>query len=176
MKKFVPTYLAKSIYDVDFDFFKKLGIRYLFLDLDNTLDGPHTPVPSLRTIELINKMKSSGLVPIILSNNKQSRVSKYAQPLNIEYIYRAYKPFTKVIKKYIKDKKINANSSIIIGDQIMTDIKCANSANIKSLLTERLTEKDQIITFINRKIDEHYRKRIIKDKLAPDWREIYAKY
>ena len=175
MKKFVPSYLAKSIYDVDFDFFKKQDIRYLFLDLDNTLDGPHTEVPSLKTIELINKMKKSGFVPIILSNNKKSRVSKYAQPLNVEFIYRAYKPFTKVIKKYINNKKININSSIIIGDQIMTDILCANSAHIKSLLTERLTEKDQIITFINRKIDEHFRKKINKGHLAQDWREIYAK-
>lgn len=176
MKKYVPSFQAKSIYDVDLDFFKKMNIRYLFLDLDNTLDGPHTPVPSLKTIELIEKMKSSGLVPIILSNNSKKRVSKYAMPLNIEFIYRAYKPFPFTIKKYIKCKKIDVNSSIIIGDQIMTDILCANNAHLKSLLTVRLTDKDQIVTFINRKIDEHYRKKILKGKLAPDWREIYAKY
>lgn len=176
MKKYVPSFQAKSIYEVDLNFFKKMNIRYLFLDLDNTLDGPHTPVPSLKTIELIKKMKSSGLVPIILSNNSKERVSKYAMPLNIEYVYRANKPFSYTIKKYINCKKIDANSSIIIGDQIMTDIFCANNAHLKSLLTERLTEKDQVVTFINRKIDKHYRKKILKGKLAPDWREIYAKY
>ena len=176
MKKYIPSFQAKSIYDIDLDFFKNNGFRYLFLDLDNTLDGPHTTVPSLRAIELINKMKEIGLIPIILSNNKKKRVYRYAEPLNIEFIYRAFKPFPFAIKKYIKSRKIDVDSSIIIGDQIMTDIFCANNAHIKSLLTERLTKKDQIITFINRKIDEHFRKKILKNKLAFDWREYYAKH
>ena len=34
-KRFIPYAHAKNIYEVDIDFFKFLGAKYLFLDLDN---------------------------------------------------------------------------------------------------------------------------------------------
>lgn len=174
MKKFVPTFLAKSIYEIDLSFFKDYKIKYLLLDLDNTLDSPHTMLPSFNCVELIKQIKDNGLIPIIISNNSKKRVKKYADVLNIDYVWRTLKPFSFKIKKYLKIKNIDLDSVIIIGDQVFTDIQCANNLKAKSILTERLTNKDQIITFFNRKIDIHYRNRIKKEKLSINWRE--AKY
>lgn len=174
MSKYLPYCSAKSIYSINLDFFKRIGVKFLLLDLDNTLDSPHTPIPSKETIDLIEKIKKSGLIPIIVSNNKQKRVSLYSNKLNVTFISRAFKPFPFRVKKYLKDEKISMNSVIIIGDQVFTDIFCANNLGIKSILTDRLSDKDQFVTLINRKIDQHYRKKIIKKGLHKNWEEIYA--
>lgn len=175
MKKYIPFCKANSIYDIDTDFFKKIGASFLLIDLDNTLDSPHTSYPSNKTKELIKKIKSSGLTPVIISNNSKKRVSLYAKELNIEYLSRSCKPFIFKLKRYINCKNISLKSVIIIGDQIMTDVLCANNLEVKCVLTSPLYEKDQLITFINRRIDIHYRKKLDKLKLNNDWRTIYAK-
>lgn len=174
MKNYVPTYSANTIFEIDLNFFLKNKFKYLFVDLDNTLDGPHTYVPSLKTIDLFKKFKKVGLNVVVCSNNSKKRVSKYCQSLNCEYIYRAFKPFPYVIRKYMSNKKIDGNFAIIIGDQIATDIFCANKLKIKSILTNRLTNKDQIVTYLNRKIDEHLRKKVKESKLTKSWREVYV--
>jgi len=176
MKKYIPTYLAKDIYSINPDFFHLIEKKFLFIDLDNTLDGPHIYDPSKRTVDLIQKLIKAGLIPIIISNNNKKRVQRYAKTLNIKYVYRAFKPFSINLKKYAKQENISLNSVIIIGDQVMTDIICANKLGVLSILTEPLTNSDQVITFINRKLDSHYRKKIINGNLSQSWEDIYAKF
>ena len=120
-------------------------------------------------MENINKIKQSGLVPIIFSNNSKKRVSRYAKTLDVGYVYRTLKPFPFAIKKFIKTENIPITSVIIVGDQVFTDIFCANNAKVKSILTERLTKKDQIVTILNRLIDKMYRKKIQRNNLSIDW-------
>lgn len=175
MKKYIPYCLANSIYDIDCDFYKKIGVKYLFIDLDNTLDSPHTKKPSKRTIDLMSNLIKNGLIPVITSNNSKKRVYMYSKDLGVKFLHRTFKPFTFKLYKYIKRENISIESVIIIGDQIMTDVKCANKLGIKSILTKPLVNKDQVITLINRKIDVHFRKKIALKNLAKDWREIYAK-
>jgi len=175
MKKYIPFCSAESIFDIDLDFFKKIGVKYLFIDLDNTLDSPHTEIPSERVIQLFKKMVDFGLIPVITSNNTKERVALYASILGVRYMYRTCKPFVFRLKDYIKSENITNKSVIIIGDQIVTDIICANRLKVKSILTNPLVEKELLVTVINRHIDCHYRKKIRKTGLVCDWREIYAK-
>ena len=44
-KKFIPFAHAENIYDIDVNFFKKLGLKYLLIDLDNTLDSYKASTP-----------------------------------------------------------------------------------------------------------------------------------
>ena len=57
MKRIVPFAYAINVYDIDIDFYKKINAKYIFLDLDNTLDTHVTEVPSERASNLITKMK-----------------------------------------------------------------------------------------------------------------------
>ena len=49
-KKFIPFAHAKSIYEIDPEFFKKQGVKTLFIDLDNTLDSYRAFHPKQETI------------------------------------------------------------------------------------------------------------------------------
>ena len=60
----------------------------------------------------------------------------------------------------------------MIGDQIVTDISCANGAKVKSVLTEKLVPEDQPTTRFNRLFDNPLRKKLKKKNLLKDWRQI----
>ena len=100
-KLLIPTFYAKNLFDIDVNFFTLLNIKYIFADLDNTLDSYKEEVASKRVIDYVTLLKKNEINLIIVSNNSNKRVEKYAHSINIPYLYKCYKPFTKKINKYI---------------------------------------------------------------------------
>ena len=170
-KRFIPFAHAQSIFEIDVSFFKKLGVKFLLLDLDNTLDSYKTALPSKRVVELKEDLLMEGIEMIITSNNTGKRVTKYSRALGIRYMSQVGKPFSRKLLKKLKVLKIDKDETMLIGDQIVTDISCANGAGIKSLLTEKLVEEDQPTTRFNRLFDNPLRKKLNKKHLLKDWRE-----
>lgn len=171
-KSLIPFAHATSIYDVDPAFFVKQGVKTLFLDLDNTLDSYKSFHPNDRSIELIEKLRNSGITPIIISNNKGKRVSSYANDLKIEYVNSARKPFPGKIKKEIAKRNLKNNEVMLVGDQLLTDVLAGKGAKIRVLLTEKLVKEDQWTTHINRLFDKPIRKYHKKHGNLKDWRAL----
>ena len=170
LKKFIPSYHAKNLYDVDMLFYKKKDIKLVLCDLDNTLDAYNVFEPSKKAIDLVNNFRNNGINFMIISNNHGKRVRKYASLLGVNCLFSARKPFAYKVKKMLKQMKMDLNNVIIIGDQTVTDIACANRAKIKSLLTNKLVEIDQPTTRFNRFFDKKIRKRLKKAGKLKDWR------
>lgn len=168
-KEFIPTYLASSIFDIDFNRVKNEGFKYVLVDLDNTLASPYVFEPDEKVIALANKLKQLDLEMIILSNNKEERVLKFANPLNVKAFYDLKKPSTKRVKVHLQNNNIDISKAIWFGDQVMTDVFLANQLNITVVLVNQLTIKDEPITFIPRMLDKHYRKIINKKKLSKEF-------
>lgn len=175
MKQIVPFAHANNVYEIKPEFFIKLGITYVFLDLDNTLATHKTLTPSIETLEYIELLKKSNLTPIIISNNKEKRVKNYADKCGVEFIYKTGKPYTSKLKKFLMSHKIDKTCVIMIGDQILTDIKCANKLGVKSILTERLWEGDQFVTKFTRRLDTIKRKKLRKEGKLINWEDIYGR-
>lgn len=169
-KKYTPTYYAKNIYEIDINFFLKLNLTTILIDLDNTLEVYDVKKPSKITIEFIKKLKSHGLEPVIISNNKKKRVEEYSKELNVKCIYSAMKPFSFKIKNFLKQYLLNNKNVILIGDQTVTDIKAGNGAKIITLLCDKLCEKDQPTTRFNRIFDKIIRKYLIKNNKLNYWK------
>ena len=157
--KYMPTWFSDSIYTLDLDFLKGQNIRYILVDLDNTLAPYNIPLPDDRTKNLVRQFKEKGFEFIIVSNNNGKRVHLYASNLNVKYVSGALKPFTRNIKKYLANNNMDINECVMIGDQLMTDIKCACRMNCKCVLTNPLSTDESWVTYINRKIDQKYRKK-----------------
>lgn len=168
-KEFIPKYLASSIFDIDFNKVKELGYKYVLVDLDNTLASPYVYEPDEKVINLTNKIKELGLTMIILSNNHQERVVKFAKPLNVLAFYDLKKPRTKRVKVHIQENNIDTSKAIWFGDQVMTDVFLANQLNVDVVLVNPLTIKDEPITFIPRMLDKHFRKIINNKKLSKEF-------
>ena len=172
LKRFIPFAHAESIYLIDLSFYKKLGIKYVFVELDNTLDSYKQATPLERVKKLKKDLEDNGIELIIVSNNRGKRVQKYSSELCVKYWSTLGKPFAIRITKIMKSLNINKDEVIMIGDQIVTDISCANGAKIKSVLTEKLVKEDQPTTRFNRLFDNPLRRKLKRKNLLKDWRQI----
>lgn len=173
-KKFIPFCTAKSIYELDINFLKLNNAKTLFIDIDNTLDSYKKELPSDEVINLINDLKKEFNV-VLISNNKKKKVLKYTASLNVDVIYKAYKPTKRKINKYISEHNLLKNDIILIGDQLMTDIWCANNIKVRSIWCQKLVKEDQWTTHINRLFEKPISKYHKKHGNLKDWREIYGK-
>lgn len=170
-KKFIPYAHSQSIYQIEMDFYKRNGIKTLFMDLDNTLDSYRAREPKPQTIEYVSELKKNKITPIIISNNKAKRVSGYANLLGVEFLSSARKPFSRRIKAEIARRNLKKDEVMLVGDQLMTDVLAAKGAGIKVVLTEKLVKEDQWTTHINRLIDRPIRKYHKKRNSLINWRE-----
>ena len=173
-KKFIPFATANSAYEIDFDFLKSIGVETVFLDIDNTLDSYKAKEPTDRAIEFVNQVKSVFNV-VLISNNKQKKVTRYATILGVPFIYKAFKPLPKKVNRFIKENSLNKDAIILIGDQMMTDVWCAYNVGIKVIMTNKLVKEDQWTTHINRIFERIIKRYHVKHKNLRDWRDIYGK-
>ena len=166
---------AKSVFEIDINFFKKYNVRTLLMDLDNTLDSYRLYEPTDRSREFIKKLIDAGIQPFIISNNRGKRVSSYANSLGIEFMWSSGKPFAFKLKKLIKERNWNVDELMMVGDQMLTDAGMANKANIRMILTDKIVKEDQWTTHFNRLYDRPMRWIYAKKGKLIDWRELYGK-
>ena len=110
-----------------------------------------------------------GFQLIVLSNNKIDRVEKFVKVLNVKAYADVKKPYLKRVKPYLNENDIDYSKSIILGDQVMTDVFMANRLGIDVILFVPLTIKDEPITFVPRLFDKYFRKKIYKKNLAKEF-------
>ena len=172
--RFIPFAHAQSIYEVPVEFFLNNGVKLLLIDLDNTLDSYRLYEPTERAAQKINEIKEAGITPIIVSNNREKRVKRYADEAGVECIYSAHKPFSRRLRNFLAKKNVQATEVMLVGDQLMTDVLAARGAHIRVLLTEKIVKEDQWTTHINRLLDRPIRKHLNKKGKLPDWRTKYG--
>ena len=78
---FRATAAFKRVTDITPEILKKLSIKGLILDLDNTLTTHDNPVPANGVMEWLDKMKKNGIKLMIVSNNHPPRVKPFADML-----------------------------------------------------------------------------------------------
>lgn len=147
---FKPTMYMKSIYHADFNKIYEMGYRVLLIDLDNTLVPHDVSHPTNESVELISSLKKIGFKLVILSNNSEKRVSTFAKPLEVEYMFSTRKPLKFKYLKLVKDNNYKESEILCIGDQIMTDVFGANRLGYANMLVEPLAQKDILWTKPNR--------------------------
>lgn len=157
MSKFVPDMYQKSIYDINYKKLKKMKIKCIAFDLDNTV-APYTEdVPSNEVKELFNLLTDDFKV-IIFSNASKKRVTPFKEILNIDSAYRSCKPFQKKYQKIMRIYHFKPEDIAFVGDQIITDIYGANKNGSLSILVNPIGTFEPITTKINR----FFEKRILK--------------
>jgi HAD superfamily phosphatase (TIGR01668 family) len=157
MKKEVykPTYYYKNIFTINYKRLKKQGIKYLLLDIDNTIKDDKGKNPDNKDIELINKLKNDFTI-ILLSNSYPARVHRFADAFNIDSFYFSLKPLSLTYKKILKKYSLKPDIIAAIGDQLFTDIKGANKMHITSILVDKISNNETIVTKINRIREKKY--------------------
>jgi len=162
MPNLLPKWYSKSVYDINLEKLKDLKIKYLLSDLDNTLVGFDVAEPTQKVYELLKDIKEHDIELIVVSNNNHKRLSNFCEPCKIKFLSAARKPGSKRLKNFLKENSLDIKECAFVGDQLLTDMWCANKAGCTSILVDPLQKKESIFTFFNRKIDKVIRKRYAK--------------
>ena len=102
IKKFIPTIIKHTIYDIDFKDLYDKGKRYLLCDLDNTLIPYDMDLSDDRFKDLLKEIQNIGLDLIIVSNNHKKRVKRFGDDLNLMTFSNSLKPLKFGLKKALK--------------------------------------------------------------------------
>lgn len=136
-----PDYEFKSVLDIEADFFEKENIKYLLIDIDNTLVADNAPDADENAIEFLKKLEEKNISFYLVSNNKEERVQSFNKYLGYPSISRAGKPGKKKIKRVMNEMNAVKSETALIGDQIFTDLLAAKNAGIRMVLVSPINTK-----------------------------------
>lgn len=149
-KQFYPAMIIDSVEQLPILQLKQQGIRALFFDIDNTLAPFDVADPDEKTIALLTKWQSMGFSICLLSNNNATRVQRFNRPLGGIAIHRAGKPGTKKLVQAMRRFHVTPKQTALIGDQVFTDMFCANRAGVLAILCRPICQRDQLVTKVKR--------------------------
>lgn len=152
MSYFKPTKYYKNIYDINYNKLKKLGIKCLVFDLDNTLGLIVNKSCPKESIELVKKIKKDFIV-VVCTNNTKKRLLPYLSELGIEGYPWSFKPTSFGLKKITKKYGLRKEEMCIIGDQLLTDVFSGKKYKIMTILVDPMGNRDLKVTRINRIIE-----------------------
>lgn len=154
LKSFVPKLQAESVFDIDLDQLKQQGVIGIITDLDNTLVGAGVPLAPPPLAAWLTSAQEAGFRIVIVSNNNADRVSRFAEPLSLPYIYRAKKPLHAAYKKALSMLDMRPEQCAMIGDQLLTDVLGGNRLGLYTIWVKPIALEDEgFFTRFNRKIE-----------------------
>ena len=152
-KYFFPHTYIESIFEIDSEDLQKKGIKAIIFDIDNTLVSYDVEEPTQEVIKLFEELQQKGFKICLLSNNTKERVIRFSKGLKILAIHKANKPLTGKFKRAMRLLGTDQNSTVIVGDQIFTDVYGGNRAGLMTILVMPVSDKDEWITKIKRGLE-----------------------
>ena len=151
----MPHAIVRTIYDIDLPQLREQGIRGIITDLDNTLVGAREPLAPPELVDWLQRVKEHGFRVVIVSNNNETRVSRFANPLGIPYIHAARKPANRAFRRALDLLGLKANEAVVVGDQMMTDVLGGKRMGLHTILVSPIAPADEgIMTRINRLLEK----------------------
>ena len=154
LKHFIPEYIFDTFDLATPEMLKSLGIKGVILDVDNTLEPYENPSPGEHVIAWLSALSEIGIRAAIVSNNNNERISLFNKSLGLPAYAKAGKPFTKNIKKAMFDIGSTKENTVLIGDQVFTDVWAAHNAGIRAILVKPIKDKRDPLTRFKRLLEK----------------------
>lgn len=150
---FYPDEYSLSTYEIDFKNLYQQGYRSIIFDIDNTL-VPHGAPADDRSRALFRYLKEIGFDTLLLSNNKEERVSMFNQDIGVHTIWKANKPFPAKYREAMEIMNTNTRNTLFVGDQLFTDVWGAKKAGIHTILVKPMNPKEEIQIILKRYLEK----------------------
>ena len=152
-KRIIPHQKVNTIYELDLDGLYESGIRYLMIDVDNTLvptGASDIPDVLYRWMEDAKKRFSVCL----LSNSKRKRILMLARLFGVEGVYYSMKPTGLGYRRAARKLGVIDPSQVcVIGDQLYTDIWMGRRMGCHTVLVTPCSDVDHFWTRALRRIE-----------------------
>lgn len=144
-----PNSYRKNIYEIDYKFLKKQGYKHLIFDIDNTIMPVNDINVSNELKEFFNKLKKDFTICVV-SNNNEARVNPIKKELDVIGLADAKKPKKEAYDKSLKLLNGTKKDTVMIGDQMLSDIVGGNRYGLYTILVEPFENKYDIKTGTSR--------------------------
>lgn len=160
----VPEYRFDKFDDVTADFLLSIGVKGVLLDIDNTLEPYEHELPGDHVIAWLDSLYKVGIKTAIVSNNNEERLKKFNQSIGMTGFAKAGKPFKKNLVRAMQIIGTDKESTIFIGDQILTDVWAAHNAGIRAILVPPINDRRDPMTKFKRLLEKPILKTYEKGK------------
>lgn len=150
LERFFPDIYIRSVFELPLDDLRKLGIRALVFDIDNTVAPFDVAEPDEAIVALFRYLRKQGFKLCILSNNTKERVHLFNEKLGALAIHKAGKPGIKKLNRAMEIMGTTPYSTAMVGDQVFTDMWCGHKAGLLCVMTAPICNRDQLITKVKR--------------------------
>ncbi len=158
----IPNCYVKDVYNIDYDLLYKKGYHNIIFDIDNTILPVNDIYVPEELISLFANLKKKNFTICIVSNNKLERVLPPAEELSVMYLANANKPNKEAFDKALTIIGGDISNTVMVGDQMLSDIKGANSYGLYSILVDPLSNKYDIKTKTSRVLQNIMEKKLSK--------------
>lgn len=141
-ERFYPDFRFNSVADINADFFRENNIKFAVLDIDNTLVSYKTATADSGARAFLNMLSENGIKYAFVSNNHKKRVELFARDFDAYFLSRALKPFAVGVKYVMKKMGAKKEETVLIGDQIFTDVYAGKRAGIKTVMVNPIESKE----------------------------------
>ncbi len=150
----VPDYRFDTFDMASADFLTSLGIRGIILDIDNTLEPYENVLPGEHVLAWLRSLSNAGISAAFVSNNGAERVELFNSSLGLPAFYKAKKPFKKNLLRAMEIMGTNKENTIIMGDQIFTDVLAGRFAGLRTILVPPIKDKTDFFTKLKRWLEK----------------------
>ena len=131
----IPRGVYPSVTDISPRELARRGIRLVLADLDNTLAPYRVTEPAPAVVAWKEELERNGIALFLLSNSrKPGRAGNFAQRLGIPFQGHSGKPRRGGYLRAMERMGCTPEETVMVGDQIFTDVLGANNAGVTPLL------------------------------------------
>lgn len=129
--------VVNSVFDLRPSALAEHGITLLLADLDNTLTPYSSEIPTEEVRAWKQELEEHGITLFVVSNSRKStRVPNYCRALGIGCVRHAGKPKIKGFLEAMGTLGRRPEETLMVGDQIFTDVLGAKRAGLRVVLVE----------------------------------------
>ncbi|MDD4509522.1 MAG: YqeG family HAD IIIA-type phosphatase [Oscillospiraceae bacterium] len=145
----LPHRVYDSIYQLDPEALGRSGVRLMLTDLDNTISPYSISEPTEAVLAWKEKLEQHGITLFVLSNNRSAtRIKRYCQMLQVPFIDHAGKPKKTSFLQAMEQMGATKEETIMVGDQIFTDVLGGNRVGIPVYLVKPIRIRDNILRIL----------------------------
>ena len=136
---------------VDVDGLVAQGVRLVLLDRDNTCVPRDAKAAPAEVAAWLVRAREAGLELCLVSNNfHTSHVSRTAHELGVDFVDHAMKPLPVALRRAMRRSGVPAERTVMIGDQVFTDVAAGNLAGVRTVLVRPQSRSDLWYTHVFR--------------------------
>ena len=151
MGLFRATRYAASLPQVSVEDLVADGVRLVLLDRDNTCVPRDAHVPPAEVMAWLERAREAGMRLCLVSNNfHTSHVSRTARELGVGFVDHAMKPLPVALRRAMRRAGVGPEATVMIGDQVFTDVAAGNLAGVRTILVRPQSRKDLWYTHVFR--------------------------